>query len=371
MCRYKTEKPYSTRIYLLNGQKVESVKYSVYLFATFFAMAFVVQPAWCRPAATPTPASQNKSFDEITLDDLNGPVADPGLDIQDSSNPDTVIAAGKDKIDKLSRQSLIFVARAYKKKSNFVEESRIMELCLAKNPNDYIVQTLVGDAYFHANRLDDAISAYQNAKRLNSRYRPAAEGLLTALEAAGDRLDARGLLLEMIKIFGEEPKFYTILCRLYAADDFLDKTVETCPIAIKKDPNVPENYVYLGNGLNDLEKADQAIAIFNEAAEKFPNSEAVQSGAGFFSAKRKDFPSAYRFFKRAVQLDMKSVRALEGYANACFELQKNQEALGAYLHACQLDRNKAADIRQAIAKLRSRKDVEWQNKFADSLDKCQ
>jgi tetratricopeptide (TPR) repeat protein len=274
-------------------------------------------------------------------------------------------------IDELPREGLLILARAYEQMSDPAMRIRVLELCLAKNPQDHIVQTQLGYAYNQAKRWDESMTAFMNAKTMNPGYRPAYDGILQEFERSGDRYEARALLSDMLKRFGPEPKLYTALCRLYSLDNFLEKSIEICETAIAKAPQEPSNYVYLATSLQDSEQKARANLILEAATRKFPRAEAVQSTAADMKLVDKDYASAYRLFRQAVVADAKSARAHLGLGNSAFALQKHSEALEAFIAACKLDRKLSKEFRIAARKLRDRSESSWAARFDEGLSQCQ
>lgn len=272
--------------------------------------------------------------------------------------------------DRLPRKGLIVLARAYGKKNDPISQLRTLELSLAKNPNDYVIQTMLGEAHSRAKRAEESVAAFMEAKKINAKYKPAYEGLLKEYERTQDRYEARTTLNDMIKVFGHDPRFYASLCRLYALDNFLEKSVEICRKAIEQDPSNPESYVHLGNSLRDQEEADKAQRVLSDAVKRFPASEPVQTAAGELHLAKKDFVGAYKLFRQAAQSDPKSSRAVTGLAQTSFELQKYEEALGAFVQACKIERKSLGEFRLAMGKLRSRKDFDWLSKYEAGMARC-
>jgi tetratricopeptide (TPR) repeat protein len=272
--------------------------------------------------------------------------------------------------DVLPRSGLLVLARAYAGKVDTLNEIRTLELCVAKNPKDYVVKNEYGKALARAKRVEDALIAFQEAKELNPRYKPAYENLMQELEKKGERYEARNVVTDMMKVFGPQPAFYTALCRLYALDNFNEKTIEICEDAIHKDPKNPDNHMYLGLTLRDHEEVERANQVLIHASKRFPASESVQSAIGDLYYSKKDFVNSYNYFRKATSADPKSARAWVGYGNAAFKLQKNQEALDAFLKGCKLDRTQVKEFRLAIGELRVRKDVTWQSRYESTVNEC-
>jgi tetratricopeptide (TPR) repeat protein len=318
-------------------------------------------------------APEESSDDDIVLDEE--PPADANTDKAEeyvnSGKYEQAVLMLKPKVDSLSRKGLMLLARAYAGQKDFLSEIRTLELCRAKSPRDYIVLTALGEAYLHVSRNDDAVGIFQEARDVNKKYRPAYDGLVRVLEKTAQTYEARIVVTDMLKIFGSGPALDSALCRLYAVDGFIEKSVESCKAAIESDPKNPENHIYLASSLKDQEDGNKATEILKKAAGRFPASEHIQSAAGSLATEKKDYISAYQYYKKASADDPKSVRALLGLANSSFKLQKNEESLGAFVKACELDRHNAArDFSGAIGELRTRKDLNWQSRFQNAMSIC-
>jgi tetratricopeptide (TPR) repeat protein len=194
--------------------------------------------------------------------------------------------------------------------------------------------------------------------------------MLFQLEKKGERYEARNVVSDMIKVFGPQPELSTALCRLYALDDYNEKTVEMCQEAIDKAPSVPENHMYLGLALKNRDQGEKAHKVLTGAAKRFPASEPVQWAMGELSASNKDFVGAYNYYKKACAADPRSARAWVGYGSSAFELQKYNEALVAFVKGCKADRTQTKEFRSAIGRLRVRKDATWQAKFEMAINEC-
>lgn len=281
-----------------------------------------------------------------------------------------VIALLNPSIDKLNRRGLLSLARAYRLENDFKAELHALQLASGKGKNDYVLQTLIADSYASAGKADEAIAVYKQAIEFNKRYRKAYEGLLAVFEQQRETYEARTLVNEMIKTFGKNPQYQSALCRLYSVDDFMEKAVEACQAAVRIDPQNADNYVHLGINLRDQLDTKQASKVLENAAQRFPASEPVQFATADLRASNKDYSTAYDHFKKAVIADPKSARSWTGLGNSAFELQKNDEAIEAYVSACKIDRKLAKDFRLAISKLRERKDTKLVFKYEDALGRC-
>lgn len=281
-----------------------------------------------------------------------------------------VVATLKPFVDRLSRSGTLLMARAYAAQADTFAELHMLQLIVAKNPADYVVQTQVGEALVKLKRNDEAVEAFQAARQTNKLYKPPYEALYALFEKE-DRYEARSLLLDMVKVFGPTPKTSTALCRSYSTDDFLAKATELCRAAVEADPKNPENYVHLGLSLRDQEKPEEAVKVLSDAAKRFPASEWTQATAGELKASKKDFADSYRHFKQGTVADPKSVRSWVGLAQSAHELQKYDEAMASFKTACGLDRRTALQFRSAASTLRKSGNMKWYEKYQNSAFECE
>lgn len=281
-----------------------------------------------------------------------------------------VVTTLKPKIDKMPRKGLLQLARAYRLLKDLPNETHMIELCTAKDPKDYVAQSMLGVAYTTAHRNEDAATAFDAAIEQNPKYRPAYEGKWALLEGTGELYEARTTVTDMIKIFGPDAKTTAGLCRLYSGGDFLEKSIEVCKQAISVDAKNPDNYVYLTMSLRDTDKKDEAGKTISEAAQRFPASENVQDLAGDLKANDKVFGESYRYYTAAVKANPKSAKAQLGLAKSAYELQKHDEAIAAFSTACKLDHKYALDFRQAASQLRKNNDAKWMKYQSAAEDVC-
>ncbi len=272
--------------------------------------------------------------------------------------------------DSLGRRGLLLLAYAYDGKKNYLNEIRVLENLLIQNDKDYYIQFKLGEAYSKIKKREEAITNFRSSKQSNPHFLPAYESLLRELNSTEDSYEARTLINDMIKLFGEKPKFFTELCRLYFTDSFIQKSLDICKEAIDKDPRVPENHVYLGKILKDSGNSKQAERVLYKAAQQFPNSEFAQSAAGQFATDAEDFSTAYKFFAQGAKADPQAVRALVGLGRAAVELGKFQESTNAYLSACKIQPGTIRDFRVGAGTARKKHDIIWTQKFEEAMAKC-
>jgi tetratricopeptide (TPR) repeat protein len=269
--------------------------------------------------------------------------------------------------DKVGRAGLLLLARAYMKLQRSNEEIAVLELANARYPKDAGLQTQLASALSRSGKRDASIEAYYKAREMNAKFIPAYEGLLSELVRAESRQEARDLLSDMMKRFGQKGKWLSELCSLYVEDAFHEKAVETCRIAIKKDGSNPMPPVHLARTFREQEKPEEAKKVLVTAATKIRRSEPVQTALGEYFLEKKNFVDAYRWFKAGAKSDPKSYSAQIGLAQAALELQKMEDSVKAFTAACNVDRKAIREFQSALGKIRQRGDFKWQGRFEDAI----
>lgn len=275
--------------------------------------------------------------------------------------------------DKIGRAGLVLLSRGYRKLSHFNDEIAALELAIARFPKDPQLQTWLAAAQSRAGHRDKAIEGYYKTKEAFPKYIPSYEGLLEELVKADSRAEARDLISDMLKRFGEKGAWLSQLCALFTVDAYYDRAAETCNKAIAKDRSNPMNPVHLATTLRETGNPAQAKKVLIAAAMRIKRSEPIQSALGDYFVEKKNFVDAYRWYTAAVKADSKSFKAQLGYAQSAFELQKMEESLRGFTATCKIDRSKAMrEFQTALGKLRQRSDFRWQGRFEDSISSnCQ
>lgn len=275
--------------------------------------------------------------------------------------------------DKIGRTGLVLLSRGYRKLARFNDEVAALELAIARYPKDPQLQTWLAGAQSRAGRKEKAIEGYYKVKEAFPKYIPGYEGLLEELVKADSRAEARDLISDMIKRFGERGPWLSQLCALFTVDAFYDRSIETCNKALKKDRGNPMNPVHLATTFRETGEPDKAKKVLISAAMKIKRSEPIQTALGDYFVEKKNFVDAFRWYSAAIKADPKSYRAQLGFAQSAFELQKMEESIRGFTAICKMDRAKAVrEFQTALGKLRQRSDFRWQGRFEDAISSnCQ
>lgn len=270
--------------------------------------------------------------------------------------------------EKVGRTGLVLLSRAYRGLKKPTEEISVLELANARFPKDPELEVYRGLALANAGRNDDAIQALYKTKETYPSFKPVYEGLLERLIQIDSRQEARDLIADMSKRFGQKPKWISTLCNLYTLDSYYPQAIETCKKAIKIDPQNSSNAVNLAKAFQDSGEPEKAKKVLIDAAIKIRRSEAIQTALADFYLEKKNFVDAYRWYHAGAESGPKSYKAQMGLALSAFELQKFDESLKAFTQCCTLDRTKALrEFQIAVSRLKQRNDLNWQTRFEDGI----
>ena len=273
-------------------------------------------------------------------------------------------------MQQLSRDGLFLLANAYAMTKSPAEEVRVLDLSSHKYPNDAAILTRLGQACSKQGRKDEAMENLYAARDANPQYKPTFEALLAELQKQENFYEARVLVQDMIKKFGDEPKYVSSYCALLTHDAFLQNAVEVCSDALKKDPQDFKNYINLALSLKDKLEPDKAAKTLAEATALFPREALVFYNQAMLFMDTKNYVSANAAFTRATVLAPKNTDAWIGLANSDIELHRYKEALSAYVSACKIDPRAVKDFRAVAARLHHEGELDWQVKFTDSVSSC-
>lgn len=273
-------------------------------------------------------------------------------------------------IEKLNREGLFALAKAYSSLKKHEAAIKAYTASLALNPKDHEAKTLIGAEQFVSGKDKEALINLKEALEINPRFTPAYRVLIHYYERKKNKYEQRLLYEDMISNVGETTGAVTKLCELCTLDRLYDLAVKYCQKGIARNPQIASNYVYLGLTFKETGEGAKAEENLKKAASDFPKSDLAQLTYAQFLDEKKNFILSYTYYKNAISADPKSVPALLGYGNASLEIQKYEEALNAYRKACELDKKTIPSFRRATNVLRTMKVESWLRKFENAVDKC-
>lgn len=273
-------------------------------------------------------------------------------------------------IEKLNREDLIELSKAYSDLNNFQASLKTLNTALSLNSKDVEIKTYIGHQFLKLNKEKDAMASFKEALEINKKFVPAYKGLIQLYEKRKNRYELRILYQDLIDNTTEKPEYVQNLCELYTLDGIYDQTEKYCKRGIQLAPNVSSNYVYLYQSYKYRGDIEKSISNFKDLTTKFPNDLFANLTFAQLLEEKKDYVGAFKFYTKASQSDKKSVTALIGVGTTGVEIQKLELAYQAFEQACKLDRSARAPLRRSTNILKTIKITDWSKKFELLADKC-
>ncbi|GAB4024033.1 MAG: tetratricopeptide repeat protein [Bdellovibrio sp.] len=182
-----------------------------------------------------------------------------------------------------SEEACIFLAKSLGVDKKFAEADKLLNRCAAKNAHNPIFSYYQGKLAVHREKMQEAITHFDRALKIDSSYYQAAiaKGMIYE-ESDKDETDQRKGLKKAIGVYKQfvknNPNNYPVLTRLVQALFATEKFDEVIPYAetlSNLDPNDLNLKVRLGILYTDKRKFDKAISVFKDILVAVPDSDKV------------------------------------------------------------------------------------------------
>lgn len=257
--------------------------------------------------------------------------------------------------NEISIDSLVNLAKAYSELNDHLNEIRILQIYVDKNGHRFRPHYYLGLAYKKIKKYDQATEQFRQSIQYAPGHRPSYNELLDIFTTTKQNYESRILLNDMIRTFGPKKEFSNLSCKLYTNDNFLIEALAACKKAIKQNPNYPDNHIYLAQNYYNQNNRTAAEKVFKTIGRSYKSSEFAQYAVGEFYLHEKNYPTAVRYLKNAVELKDNELRSQFALSIALFESKNYTLSLTHFDKACKLDKsnetmtllkNSAARLRQ-------------------------
>lgn len=290
---------------------------------------------------------------------------------------DLIIATLNPRTDEISSSGLLNLALCYMEKKDYGNVIRILNLLSEKNPKDYMVLYMLGDAKLKLSLQtkdlkqkreleNDALDKFRNSIRINKKFPLAHRALYYFFLRTKMNSEAIEQIHEMQKVFGRKADLQSDLCRLLTINGFLDQALIQCPTAIRYNKKNEENYIYLAQSYFYTKEVQKSERILLQTAKNFPKSEIAQFSAGQYFYVKNNFPVALKYLRQAVAVEPESGRSQLIFAKALFETGAYTEAMDHFSKACQSNPQNQSDYLAAAARLRLKSENSLAAKYSQN-----
>jgi len=206
---------------------------------------------------------------------------------------------------------------------------------LAKNPNCFAAYNDIGVILYRRGRVNDAISQFQRALKINSQYEEAYYNLGIALMHKGD---TNAAIVQYQKALQIDPEYASVQNNLGTA--LFEKGDLTGAIfhlqqALQINPSNAEAENNLGNAFLQRDGVDQAIVHFQKALHLNPDDAQFHNNLGNALLHTGDTEGAISQFKQSLQLSPSNAPALYNLGNIMLQMGSVDNAIVDYKRALQ------------------------------------
>jgi protein O-mannosyl-transferase len=174
-----------------------------------------------------------------------------------------------------------------------------------KRPQNYRAHTNLGRALQDNGRVDEAITHYEQALRINPSYYIAHNNLGNALSDQGRTEEGVAHIRHAIQLQPNYDEPYTNLGVILTREGKLDEAIQNHKKAIELNPNLAQAYNNLGSALATQGKLSEALTQFSKALSLDPNLVETYANMATAYAQQGRFDEAIRYFSDALVMNPK------------------------------------------------------------------
>lgn len=185
-----------------------------------------------------------------------------------------------------------------------------------------------GNALEDAGRLRDAVELYQQALHIAPQNPRGFLNLGIALTALGDVQQAQAAFEKVLQLDPAHPFGNYNFARLCYLQKDLKRAEGLVAASLRSKPDFPQALVLLSNVLDDLGRADEALAVLERLMQLNPDDTGTLFNHAVVSRKTQRLDGAERSLKRILALDPAHVEARGLLSRVMADHGFGQEALG-------------------------------------------
>ncbi len=185
--------------------------------------------------------------------------------------------------------------------ARYQEASNSFAKAVIKNAQDPLGYLLLGASLYWAGKVDDAVSEYKEALRLDPNNAMANQLLGIAAGWKGDIPAAQDYFLTANRLDPNKADTHMNLGSTYAVQNQLEKALEHFRRASELAPREPLYHYQLGTLYEMLGRDTQAEESFKKALHYFPSYEDAQLSLGALYESMDRLQDALKFYKKAVK----------------------------------------------------------------------
>jgi len=224
------------------------------------------------------------------------------------------------------------VARNHDYRSNLAIWADTAEKC----PGNARAHNNLGQALFRAGRIQDSVTSYREALRLQPHYPETHYNLGVSLAQLGTLPEALGHYEAALRIQPNYPAAHNNFANALVRVDRVPEALRHYEEAVRWDPSFAEAHGNRGNALLQSGRAEESVEWFARALALKPDSAECHYNLGNAYAALNRMPAALEAFRAALRLRPDYADAQVNTGNALLQLGRSVEAIAAYERAIAL-----------------------------------
>lgn len=194
-------------------------------------------------------------------------------------------------------EACVYLARSYALKANYQAAHQLLEDCDKKNPQA-VFSYQRGKIEIERKKENLAIKHLQQSLKRDPSYLQAVMGLGLIYETQAKTSKALEVYKNYLDHYGEQYSILSRLVYIYSNGSDREKLINAMERLSTIDPTDVNLKVRLGVAYTDLQRLDDAIAIFKEILEEVPGSDKILYYLGALLVQKSSFEEAITYFDR-------------------------------------------------------------------------
>jgi tetratricopeptide (TPR) repeat protein len=172
---------------------------------------------------------------------------------------------------------------------------------VAVTENNFLMHDSYGGALFEKGQLDESITQFREALRINPEYLGAKRNIGIVFLKQGKIDESIKVLTEVVNSKGDRPKAHNYLGLAYAEKGELDTAIQHYKEAIRLKPDYVEAIANLGIALKEQGQVTEAIKEWERALLLNPDEPDVHYNMGLAMAEQYKYDEAIKHFSAALE----------------------------------------------------------------------
>jgi tetratricopeptide (TPR) repeat protein len=202
--------------------------------------------------------------------------------------------------------------------------------------SNYVAHKFVGDALDKKGQIDEAISHYQLALRLNPDDALVYNNLGVAFEKKGQTEDAIRQYREIIRLEPERPFPHYNLGTALLRKGYTDEAIRQFQEALRLKPDYADAHNNLGNALGNLGRTDEAIEQYQQAIRLRPEDGIAHNNLAAALDRQGRTDEAISHYQEAVRLNRDNAIPHNNLGVALDKKGRTEEAIVQFQEAIRL-----------------------------------